>query len=102
MGRSTTPTFRVEFTKTYKLSGFNHMAWYSTDGPNRTGYGKPTEANLAKLIKHMNQSYQPGGANAHLQRAGQDRPSSITEARIVRQSTGKVVATYAVPMFEVL
>lgn len=97
MGRSTTPTYRIEVTGGFRMT---NMAWQMGRGFG-VSYGKPTDANLAKLIQDMNESMAPGGVNGHLS-AGRATPARITKAQVVRQSTDKVVATYAAPMFEVL
>jgi hypothetical protein len=83
MGRSYTPTFRVEY------NGGAQMCWDSKRD------GRPTEANLDAWRDGYNASFQPGGVNGHL--AGY----RIGAARLVRQATGEVVAEVAAPMFEV-
>lgn len=92
MGRSITPTFRLEGTAVGDADGRRFpilQAW-------ETKYaGRPSDATLAAHVKVAEAATLPGGVNAHL---GAER---ITTARVVRQSTGEVVATFTAPMFAV-
>lgn len=51
--------------------------------------GRPSEERLATYIADFEKSCAPGGCNAHL------GVQTVKSARIFRQSTGDVVATYA-------
>lgn len=64
-----TSTYRVEFTAI--RSYFTPQMWT----------GRPSYARLVDLVKSL------------------DEQGDIREARIVRQSTGETVATYAAPAF---
>ena len=93
MGRSTTPTFRIEGTATRISDGRRfpvHQAWLTKYA------GRPTDETLAAHVKVAEASTAPGGVNEHL---GAER---IGFARVVRQATGEVVATYTAPVFEVV
>ncbi len=82
MGRSYTPTFRLEMTNQYASVGFSNQAW-------ETKYaGRPTNANLAKHIAFFEASTRGDGCNAHLGSV------TITNAKVIRQSNGDVEATY--------
>lgn len=81
MGRITTPPYRLEFTAVDR-GAWTPGAWRSESN------GRPTAANLAAYVRETERSTMAGGCNAHL---GATR---ILAARIVRQSTGDVVATY--------
>lgn len=69
---------------------FTPMEWRVRAVGQRRGMGRPTDANLAKEMKALNASMEPGGTNAHL--AG-DR-HKVRRARIVDTRTGDVVATW--------
>ncbi len=85
MGRSTTPPYRIEIVG---KSGMPcKMAWRLQAQYGIPGYGKPTNANLAKWVAGFNESMQPGGANAHVN-------DPVQTAKLVRQSSGETVATY--------
>ena len=92
MGRSSTPTFRVE-AETY---GF-HMtpcAWRLKDA------GYPTDENVRKYIDKFNESLKPGGCNEHISK---EFPGCcVTAAKVVNQSTNEVVASYRTPSFQVV
>lgn len=80
MGRSTTPTYRIEFSPNSRCS---NMVW-------KREYGRPTDKNLALFIDELIISAEIGGVNAHL--GGMIRPDW---ARIIHQQTGVVVANYS-------
>jgi hypothetical protein len=96
MGRSITPTFRVEYHDNpftaVELHVRDSFAW-------KASYGRPTAANLEKWRTAMNKSYAAGGVNEHISNM-LGYVVNISAARIVRQATGEVVATYSAPMFE--
>ena len=86
MGRSTTPTYRVE----YVTPGFYiaPMAWRVKGYGVIPGCGKPTDENLRKDVLFFEKSCKPGGPNEHL------GPMVVTSAKIVHQATDNIVATY--------
>jgi hypothetical protein len=98
MGRSITPTFRVEYHDNpfakVDLNVRHSFSW------NTKAYGRPTNANLEKWRTAMNKSYAAGGVNEHVSEM-LGYAVSISAAQIVRQASGEVVATYTAPMFEV-
>jgi len=90
MGRTTTPTFRVEMTTVRLRDGQRfgfQLGWEKQ-------YGRPTGEALARFVKDFDQATAPGGVNAHL---GQEQ---TTQAKVVRQATQEVVAEFVRPMFE--
>lgn len=92
---STTPTYRIESKARSPRVVSTPMEWRSRGSRLRPGYGRPTEANLEAFVQKMNSSMDPGGANAHLGSA-----HHIVSAQIVRQTDGKVMATYRAPSFQ--
>ena len=92
MGRSVTPTYRVEIESTPDC----HM----TAAIWRKEYGRPTEANIKVYVEKFNESLKPGGCNEHIGKAHPE--SRMLGATIVRQADGKVMASYRVPMFQVI
>jgi len=95
MGRSTTPAYRVELHAAE--CGLTPMAWNVRDHYQVKGYGKPTPANLATFVKGLEDSFTPSGVNGHI-----GHPLTVQSARIIRQSTGEVVARYTGPAFVVV
>lgn len=91
MGRSTTPTYRVEVIAN-KVFGL--FAW------NGRQDGAATEANLEKWRQSYNTSFQVGGVNGP--RNDDDIVVHISSAKLVRQSTGEVVAEVTGPAFEIV
>jgi hypothetical protein len=85
MGRIVTPTYRVEVF--FTNGTFTSAAWH-TRSPYGRADGRPTEANLKRYCDALEQSSLPGGCNAH---CGEIR---ISSANIIRQDTGRVVASY--------
>lgn len=75
--------------KSWREVRWTSQAW-------RREYGRPTEANLAKVIQSLESSTAPGGANAHL------GITQVAAARIVRQRDGKVLAIWQPRPFGVL
>lgn len=93
MGRSTTPTFVVDYQDQL---GLHKAIWNVKDS------GKPTDANLEAWRVLMNQSMLPGGCNEHVSKSVGFIPH-VSKATIRNQKTGKLnVATAKAPMFEVL
>jgi hypothetical protein len=81
MGQSRTPTFRVE----YVSRGAHYpAAWPTKDA------GRPSDATLKAYIEHLFASCAPGGCNDQIP----NMPQEIVEARVIRQSTDKVVAEW--------
>ena len=98
MGRSMTPTYRIETWEGLNTSKTPSviMGW-NVGGLN--GYGKPTAKNLAEWMKKYNDSYKFGGVNYHCsERAGVI--IHAYKARIVRQSTGEVISEWQMEDFE--
>lgn len=86
MGRTTTPTYRVEiFVFGYHYSP---MAWSVRARGKIPGFGQPTDANLAKYVSDFEEDCETG-ANKHL------GTQIVRSAKIVKQSTDEIVATYA-------
>ncbi len=88
MSRSTTPTYRIEFTEVYDLAtgrrtGMTPSGWR----------GQATAARLLEHLERLNASFLPGGCNDHCGRL------FVATARLVRQATGREVAeaSYATP-----
>jgi hypothetical protein len=71
------------------------MEWRTKSATNRPGYGKPTAENLKAFVERFEASTKPGGCNDHL------GLSIVTSAKIVRQATKEVLATYTGPSFVV-
>lgn len=94
---NTTPTYRLESRARSPRVVSTPMEWRARGSRLRPGYGSPTEANLEAFVQKMNASMDPGGVNAHLGCA-----HHIVSAKIVRQSDGKVMATYEAPAFQVI
>lgn len=97
MGKSYTPTFRVEYrdNTNAQILSFNPMAWDCKMD------GRPTVANLEKWRQGYNKSFNPGGVNFHVSKEI-GVIIHISNAKLIRQSTGEVVAETAMPMFEVM
>ncbi len=85
MSNSTTPTYRIEF----RVAGFH----WTPSGWNVKRDGRPTDESLAQYVADLEASTREGGVNAHL------GETHILSAKIVRQSSGEVVAEYAAPIF---
>jgi hypothetical protein len=85
MGKSNTPTFRVEYTSMTLVTGRKHanvVSWdVQQDGP-------ANEQSLRGFVRSMEQSTREGGVNAHL------GAELIVAARLVRQSSGQTVARF--------
>lgn len=93
MGRSTTPTFRVEMSE----SGLTTGKRYRWQGAWNSKYsGRPSDKNLAAYVAAHEASTRSGGVNECL------GPMKVNSAQVVRQSSGEVVATFTAPAFEVI
>ena len=93
MGRSTTPAFRSEVIGTNW--NFSMFGWDCKTN------GRPTQANVDQYRFSLNKSFQPGGVNFHIAESRGVVPH-VSEVRVIRQSTGAVVATSKMGMFEVV
>lgn len=80
MGRSVTPTFRVELHVLGSV--YTPQAWPTKHA------GRPSDATLKAYVEEFEASTRSGGVNAHL---GEE---FVMDAKVVRQSNGEVVATY--------
>lgn len=94
MGRTVTCTYRLEVWEG-RNKPVTPMCW------NSKGWGRPTKANLAKWVSKYIKSLQKGGANYHVSRSLGYIPVP-TKAKIIRQKTGEVVATWLAPKFMVI
>ena len=93
MGHSITPTFRAEVK-----ANIGHYSSFSWDCKVN---GRPSQKNVDSYRVHMNRSFAPGGVNDHISQSRGVIPH-ISEVKVIRQSTGEVVATSNAPMFEVV
>ena len=93
MGKSYTPTFRVEYRDNTRKNG--HMTWDCKRD------GRPTVANLEKWRQGYNESFNPGGVNFGVSQAV-GVVIHIVSAKLIRQATGETVAETTMPMFEVV
>ena len=89
MGRTITPTYRVE-VENHPGIWRNYCAWDSKS------YGRACHLNLERWRATLNASFNPTGVNAHIGSKGR-----IYSVRLVRQSTGQVVAAYYANTFPV-
>lgn len=80
MGRSSTPTFRLETT--VDRGGWTPQAWRTKE------YGRPTLKNLERWVGEMEKSTRAGGVNALI------GATTVIDAKIVHQETGDVVCSY--------
>lgn len=96
MGKSITPTYRIEIQDQTHRQERNapKMAWRSKDA------GCANDANLKAYILAYAKSQEKGGTNEHISTILGDIPYPHA-ARIVRQRTGEVVATWQAGMFQV-
>lgn len=109
MGKTVTPTYRVEYRDNLLVMGKTSadcrsridghpvltMAW------NGKMDGRANKVNLERWRCGINASFYPPGMNAHLAKAYGIVPH-ISFARLVRQRDGAVVAEVRAPMFEVV
>lgn len=80
MGRTTTPTYRVHVHQ--------HGYHLTPSGWDCRRDGRPSADALARYVRSLEASTEPGGCNSHL------GLMKIATARIVHQGTGDVVARY--------
>jgi hypothetical protein len=95
MGKSTTPTYRVELTENGSQRPIQPqtMSW-----PKEAG--KVSDANLEKYMKVYGKSLEIGGCNEHISKALGHIPYP-SAAWVVRQRDNKVVASWKAAMFQV-
>ena len=96
MGRSCTPTFRVEY-RDNTLRHFQAPHWLTYDYKR---HGKPDDAKAEAIRVSLNASFGPGGVNWHVSTA-RGVVIHITRLDIVRQADGEIVGTATAPMFEI-
>ena len=97
MGRTSTPTYRMELEERRTASSnpaVTRMAW------DCRSKGRPTDANLERYVLAYADSLKAGGVNMHLSQSLGHMPIPHS-ARIVRQSTGQVVASWEAATFQV-
>ena len=87
MGKSFTPKYRIEFHSNTNMTA---AAWK----------GQATTARLEAHVRHLNESFRPGGVNAHVG-DGLGFIPYISRARIVRQSDDSMISDWTAPAFEV-
>lgn len=86
-----TPTYRVEVKANKPIGMF---------GWNGRQDGAATEANLEKWRQSYNTSFQVGGVNGPINDG--DIIVHISSAKLIRQSTGELVAEVTGPAFEIV
>ena len=92
MGRTTTPTFRVEHRT--NVGHITAAAWDTKRD------GRPTNAAAAAYRAQLNASLQPGGCN-NPDPKPTDVVMHVTEVRVYRNATNVLIASDHAPMFEV-
>ena len=100
MGKSVTPKYRVETKEYHPNSTSPHwqkMVWEVKSRTNVVGYGSPNTENLFNFIIRYSESFKPGGVNQHI-----GFVPAITQAKIVNQFTGQIMASWTAPMFQVV
>ena len=93
MGRSYTPKYRIEVKCNVPMDWLG--CWDSKQ------YGRVSNVNAEKYRTTFNQSFLPGGVNAHVSEARGVVPW-IYHVDVVRQSDGKVMASAHAPAFEIM
>ena len=99
MGRSFTPTFRIE-TGPATCPGKATVVT-STHGWDAKSYGRPTKANLDKYALATIKSMHLGGCNEHISKGYGFIPVPAW-IKVVRQATGEVVAEWKPAPFQVI
>ena len=91
MGKSYTPTYRIEVKDNTNGDKWLQMAWR----------GRASGCLLLSWVHKYNQSHKSYGVNFHITqflrdqgKLGQDAFPVVTEARIIRQATNEVEYTY--------
>lgn len=93
MGRIVTPTYRVETAS--NIHGLQLSGWDCKRN------GRPSDTRAENYRTTMNQRFLPGGVNFGISEAS-GVIVHLSEVRIVRQSSGEVVARAKAPRFEVV
>lgn len=93
MGRSVTPTHRVEVVT--NVGTQTPFSW------NRKDSGAPNVKNLAKWREALNASFAPKGVNAHLSDA-LGVVLHVSKATLIHQRSDDIVAVVNAPLFEVV
>lgn len=88
MGKSYTPTYRVEYRD---QTGWNTVLWK----------GKASAKALEAWRVQMNESLRPGGVNDQIGKALGFTPH-VSHAKLIHQASRQVVAEAKMPMFEVV
>ena len=94
MGRSTTPAYRVEYEASVSMTSAAYD--YKRHGP-------PSNAVADEIRNKLNESFAPGGVNAHVNADG-GLLAHISKLSIVWNKgamKGDAVAVSTMPMFEV-
>jgi hypothetical protein len=97
MGRSFTPTYRVEY-RTNNMHPNAPSNWLTYDYKR---HGKPTAAKAEDMRKRLNTSFDRDGINFHVSKAA-GVVLHVTSLKIVHQESTEVVAEATAPMFEVV
>lgn len=84
MSRNRTPKYRVELTQEDSAPG--NMCWP------QDALGKPTLSTLQQFVIDLENSFRPGGVNAHV---GYHR---ILSATVIHQKNGHVVVEWFAPI----
>lgn len=95
MGKSYTPKYRIEMKD---HAGWNQSSWDVRSRANTVGMGKPTNENLKKKVYSYAKSLEIGGVNEGLSISTGFVPYP-SEARIVNQFTGEIMAEWKADMF---
>lgn len=93
MGRSYTPTYRVEYQT--DTARWQTMCW------DTASHGRPNTASLEKWRRSYNESFAPGGDNEHVSK-DLGVVIHISRAKLVHQRTGRVMCEVTMPLFEVI
>lgn len=101
MGNTRSFTFRLEVTDNRGFDAFGRLRQGAFKaGWDTRHYGRPTDATLSKYVFTYAKSLEPGGCNWHLSQALGVLPYP-TAAKVIRQATGEVVATWRAAPFQV-
>lgn len=89
MGRTFTPKYVISMNT--NIGNMTHTWRVSSNGPNVPGYGKPTPANIRAYVKKWEDSFGPGGCNAHI--AGRKLVKVSTAAILDQFNDHRVVSS---------
>jgi hypothetical protein len=98
MGRSYTPTYRVEYRDNTMTRWTTPPHWLTYDSKR---HGRPSNAKAEAIRVSLNASFGPDGVNFHVSQAA-GVVIHVTKLWIVRQADGEVVGAATAPMFEVV